>query len=92
MAELNMKDLSKEERERALHLLQKDAERREKIKRGEIKTRKWSEMTDEQKEKAREASRRREAKRTLLCQKAEAAGITVSDDEVAKYLKEKAKK
>lgn len=86
---LNINQLSKEERDRALQLLQKDKERKEKIKRGEIKTRKWAEMTDEQKARAREASRRREAKRTLLCQKAEAKGITVSNKEIEDYLNKK---
>lgn len=86
---LNINQLSKEERDRALQLLQKDKERKEKIKRGEIKTRKWAEMTDEQKARAREASRRREAKRTLLCQKAEDNGITVSDKEIEDYLNKK---
>lgn len=75
--------VSPEEFERAMELLEKDKIRKEKIKRGEIKGGlKWSEMSEEQKDKARLAARKRNAKIKLLCEKATAAGITVSDEEV----------
>lgn len=76
----------------ALALLAKKKEREAKIKAGILKgDKKWSEMTEEEKEKARKYSRRREAERAILIEKAKAAGITVTDEEVELRLMEKGK-
>ena len=90
MASLDLKKLSKEEVERALKLLEKDIERKEKIKRGEIKAGlKWSEMSEEQKAAARAAAKRRQAKINVIVRKALAAGITVSEKEIEAELAKK---
>ena len=76
----------------ALALLAKKKEREAKVKAGILKgDKKWSEMTEEEKEKARQYSRRREAERAILIEKAKAAGITVTDEEVELRLMEKGK-
>ena len=82
--------VSPEELDRALMLLAKEKERKAKIARGELKSgRSWSELTEEQKEERRAYNRRRQAKLQLLANKAIAAGITVSDEEVELALMEK---
>jgi ClpP class serine protease len=87
---LDPKKLSREEMERALQLLERDKIRREKIKRGELKSgRKWSELTEEEKEKRRKATRRRNARIRLMVQKATEQGITVTEEEIDAYMKEK---
>lgn len=87
MAKLDMKKLSKEEVERALALLEKDIERKEKIAKGEIKGGlKWAEMSEEQKERARAAARRRNAKIAVIVQKALAKGLDATDKEIDEYL------
>lgn len=84
---LNAKSASKEEIEAGLALLKKDQDRKERIKRGEIKGyQKYSELSDEQKASRREGSRRRNTRIMLICQKAVEAGITVTDAEVDAYL------
>jgi len=57
---IDIKKATKEDIARGLELLQKENIRKEKIARGEIKGPvKWSEMTPEQKAKAKEADKRR---------------------------------
>lgn len=87
MAKLDMKKLSKEEVERALALLEKDIERKEKIAKGEIKGgKKWSELTEEEKDVRRKASKRRNAKIAVIVQKALAKGLDATDKEIDEYL------
>ena len=84
---INPKKASPEEIQRGLELLEKERIRKERIARGEIKGGvKWSEMSEEQKEKARLAARRRNAKLNILARKATEAGITVTDKEIEAYL------
>ena len=74
----------------ALALLNKKIDRQEKIKSGEIKGgKKWSELTEAEKNKFRASSARRNATIKLLLAKAEKAGIKVSEAEVDAYLKTK---
>lgn len=81
------KNYSDEEIQRGLELLEQEKKRKERIARGEIKGgQKWSELSEEQKEQRREAGRRRNAKLALYKQKAEEAGIEVTDQEVDEYL------
>lgn len=76
----------------AFALLAKKKERQAKIEagliKGSYKGKLYSELSDEQKEKARKYAARREIRRSLLIEKAKAQGITVSekevDDEIAK--------
>jgi len=76
--------LSKEDRERALVLLE-----REKAMKAKDKAR----MADPvYRAKVAEASKKATARMALTLQKAKAAGITVSDAEVETYLKNRAKK
>jgi hypothetical protein len=87
---IDPKRATKEQIEAALLLLEKAETRKEKIKSGEIKGgKKWSELTDAEKDKFRAASKRRSAKIAVIIQKATAAGITVSDKEIDHYLAKK---
>ena len=94
MADLTLdpKKLSKEQLERAALLLQREEERKEKIKKGLIKAQTYAEMTPEQKEKARMQSRRYEARKTLYVLKAREAGIEVTDQEIDEFVAKKAQK
>lgn len=89
MSEIDIKKLSAEDAKRALALLQQEKTRKARIASGEIKGHTWADMTDEQKAKALQSSRKREARRNLMIQKAQAKGITVSDAEVAAFLAKK---
>jgi len=90
MAIIDPRKATKEQIEQALALLNKQEERKEKIKRGEIKgSKKWSEMTPEEKSKAKLYEAKRTAKIKILCEKATAAGITVSEKEIDQYLAKK---
>ena len=81
---------TKEQIEAALLLLEKAETRKEKIKSGEIKGgKKWSELTDAEKDKFRASSKRRSAKIAITIQKATEAGIKVSDKEIDTYLAKK---
>ncbi len=81
---------SPEDIERALSLLSKEKERKARVARGELKSGKsWSELTEEQKEERRAYNRRRQVKLQILSNKAIAAGITVSEEEVDLALIEK---
>lgn len=83
---------TKEQIEEGLKLLAKKYERDEKIAKGIIKGttyKKSSELTPEQLKKRQALTQRLTAKQAILVAKAKAAGITVSDAEVDKYLKEK---
>ena len=74
----------------ALALLNKKIDRQEKIKSGEIKGgKKWSELTQVEKDKFKAANARRNAKQKLILAKAEKAGIKVSEAEVDAFLKAK---
>ena len=85
--------VSEERMAEALKLLQKAEERKAKIARGEIKgDLKWSEMTPEQKEKAKLQSRRYSARIAIIMEKAKAAGITCTEKEIDDRLKAKAVK
>lgn len=82
---IDAKRAKPEELQEALNLLAKKRERQDKIKRGEIKGNygvPWSEMSPEQKSKAKKYAYRRLVRQSLLLGKAAAAGITVSDKEV----------
>ena len=77
-----------EDIQRGLELLAKEKERKHKIETGQIKgEKKWADLTDEEKEKARVQGKRYNARIKLLCDKAKEAGLTVSDAEVEEYLK-----
>jgi len=74
----------------ALALLNKKIDRQEKIKSGEIKGgKKWSEMSEADKDKARKANARRLIRQKLIIEKAGRAGIKVSEAEIDAYLKTK---
>jgi len=77
----------------ALALLNKKIDRQEKIKTGEIKGgKKWSELSEAEKNKFRASNARRNAKQKLIIAKAEKAGIKVTDAEIDAFLKEKGAK
>jgi hypothetical protein len=81
---------TKEQIEQALALLEKAETRKEKIKSGEIKGgKKWSELTDAEKDARRLVSKKRNAKIAVIMNKALAAGITCSDKEIEAYLAKK---
>lgn len=76
-----IKQASKEEIAKGLALLEKERIRKERIQSGELKSQKWSELTDEQKRKRLDASKRRNAKLVLMYHKAIEAGIEEPSDE-----------
>lgn len=87
---LNPKQVSKEQMERALELLEKETIRKDRIAKGEIKgSRKWSELKPEEKAKLKANEARRRAKIAIIIEKATAKGIGVTDAEVDAYLKAK---
>lgn len=87
---IDPKKVTKEQMERALELLEKEQVRKDRIAKGEIKgSKKWSELTQAEKDKFKEREARRRAKIAVLIEKATAKGITVSDAEVDKYLASK---
>lgn len=87
---IDPKKVTKEQMERALELLEKEQVRKDRIAKGEIKgSKKWSELTDAEKAKFKDREARRRAKIAVLIEKATAKGITVSDQEVDKYLASK---
>lgn len=78
--------------QRGLELLQKEKDRKRKIATGEIRGgQKWSELSDEQKASRLMASRRRNAALMVFKQRAEAEGITVSEDEITAYIEANSK-
>ena len=84
------KKATPEQLARAFALLEKEEVRKEKIARGEIKGgKKWSELTDKEKQKFRDSNARRAARMAVKAEKAEKAGITVSDKEIDEYLAKK---
>lgn len=75
----------------ALALLNKKIDRQEKIKSGEIKGgKKWSELTDAEKDKIRSANERRAVRIKIILEKAGKAKIGATEAEVDAYLKAKA--
>jgi len=79
------KKASEQEIAEGLALLGKKREHDHKVKTGQIKGskgKKWSELSQKEKDQRRSYSRKREIKLSLLAKKAEAAGIKVSDAEV----------
>lgn len=79
----------------ALELLNKKIDRQEKIKSGEIKGgKKWSELSEAEKDKFRKANARRLAKQNIILAKAAAAKppITASEKEIDEYIAKKAAK
>jgi len=86
---IDVNKASQADLEEALLLLAKKKERKAKIERGEIKapkTKSWSELSEEEKEKRRGFEKKRRVKMALLAKKAEAAGITVSEDEILDFM------
>ena len=84
---INIKKASPEEIQRGLDLLDRENVRKDKIKKGLIKGEvKWKDLTDEQKDKARLANKRRNLRISLTVKKALAAGITVTEQEIDKEL------
>ena len=84
---LDSKKATKKQIEEGLALLQKAEVRKDRIASGEIKGgQKWSELNDETKAKRRQSGKERNAKLVLFSRKAQAAGITVSDAEVAAHM------
>ena len=76
-----------EDIQRGLELLGKEKERKHKIETGQIKgEKKWAELTEDEKEKARQQGKRYNVRIKLYVEKAKEAGITVTDDEVEEYL------
>lgn len=85
---IDPKKVSKEEMQRALELLEKEQVRKERIAKGELKgSRKWSELSDDEKKKYRDREARRRAKIAILLEKAEAKGLTASDAEIDAWIK-----
>jgi hypothetical protein len=81
---------TKEQIEQALALLEKAETRKEKIKSGEIKGgKKWSELTEPEKDARRLVSKKRNAKIAVIMSKALAQGITCTDKEIEAYLAKK---
>ena len=75
----------------ALALLNQKIDRQERIKSGEIKGgKKWSELSQTEKDKFKASNARRSAKQKLILAKAEKAGIKVTEAEVDAFLKVKA--
>ena len=92
---IDPKQISKEEMAEALRLLESKRIRKARIDAGELKGTTgvlYSEMTPEQKEKAKKYARRRLIRQSLLLAKAAAAGITVSDKEVDEAMTKTGKK
>jgi len=86
---------TKEELDEALALLAKKREHSARIKAGELKGSygvPWSEMTKEQKDKARKYAARRLVRQSLLTAKAAAQGITITDKEVDAEIARRTKK
>jgi hypothetical protein len=80
----DLRQLSKEEQERAIALLQREKETKAKEK---------ARMADPAyKAKVQEASKRATAKTSILVAKAIAAGITVTPEEIDAHIASKAKK
>lgn len=80
-------EASDEEVQRGLELLAKEKERKHKIETGQIKgDKKWADMSDDEKDKAREQGRRYNARIKLTVEAAKAAGIEITDEDVEEYL------
>jgi hypothetical protein len=78
-------EASDDELAEAMELLARKKLRQEKVKRGLVKAPtglKWSEMTEEQKARARAYNYKRMIRRELYVQKAIDSGIVVTDEEV----------
>lgn len=71
--------VTEEELKKALEHYHKVKARR---RSGKSYTKKWADMTPEQKQRALEYAKRRRIRDKLLVQKALAAGITVTDEEI----------
>lgn len=82
------KKASAEQIARGLELLGKAETRKKRIEAGELKGYgRWADMPEEQKDKAREYSKKLRIRQQLILKKAAAAGIAVSDKEVEAALK-----
>ena len=84
---------SKEDIEAGLKLLQKKREYEEKVKRGEVKgAKKWSEMSEPEKAKAREQGRKYTARLKAIGQLKDAAlekaGIKITEDQIQAKMKQ----
>lgn len=69
-----------------LAMLGKEETRKKRVKAGELKSQKYSDLSDEQKGKRNEATRRRNARLILMTQKAEEAGLSCTNAEIDAYL------
>lgn len=84
---VDIRKATKEEIARGLELLEKENIRKQRIANGEIKGgKKYSEMSQEEKDKARRANKKRTARIKLLADKAIAKGLTVTDAEIEAYM------
>lgn len=84
---LDPKKATKEQINKGLELLAKAEDRKERIKRGEIKGgQTWADMSEDQKDKRRDYNKRRRIRHQLIAKKAVEAGITVTDAEVDEYI------
>ncbi len=87
---IDPKKVTQEQLNEALALLNKKIDRQEKIKRGEIKGgKKWSELTQAEKDKFKAAELRRRTRIKLTIEKATKAGIKVTEAEIDAFLKVK---
>lgn len=85
---VDLSNFSEEDIKRSLELLKRDQVRKERIKNGEIKGyKKYSEYTEEEKERSRLYNRKRNIKLQLLAKKAIEAGLEVSDEEIDEEMK-----
>lgn len=89
MAEgIDVKKATKEEIELGLQLLAKKKDYEARVKRGELKgTKKWKDLTPEEKAKANLATKKAAVRQKMLLAKAAAQGIKVSEAEVDAEIK-----
>lgn len=83
-----------DEMDEALALLEQKRIHDARVDAGEIKgsyAKKWADMSEEQREKAKGYARRRQARQTLIIRKAILQGIKVSEDEIDVFLKSQGK-
>lgn len=91
---IDPKKATQKDLDEAFALLEKKKVREARVKAGELKGTygvPWSQMSPEQKAKARKYNARRLVRQSLLIAKAVAAGITVSDKEVDAEINKRAK-
>lgn len=76
----------------ALALLNKSIDRKKRIESGELKSgKKWSELTEDEKQKFRDKNAERNARISIMVMKGEKAGIKVTPAEITAYLAAKKK-